>query len=112
MSSKSNQNSINTILGSLTINNASGSNANNYEEESTVITPKQIIVNGNPISLASIISYSFQINLTVPANDTAEFIFNGNVNRYVILDSTVPTWSFTCDNPIIFISNYSQFIDK
>jgi hypothetical protein len=116
MSVKSNQGSLNTSLGKLTVNNAYDANtnttANPFVAEQTIITPTFISVNGNVVSTAKILSTQFTgINVNVPAEDvdgnpgTITFLIDGDALQYSFTALTVPTWSFTTVHSSITVSD-------
>jgi len=107
MSSKSNLNSLNTVLGKLTINNDYDVNAQGYAGSETVITPSSITVNGNQISNATFKSIAVVgIDITIPANDTYYFDFICDDFDYTLETETVALISFTTENSYISIASY------
>ena len=112
MSSSSNQNSLNTALGKLTINNAYNAKAHGYVDSETVITSTFININGNVVNTAKIISSQYTgINVIVPAQNgdgtpgTATFEISGDDLEYNFTDTTVPTWSITTASSSITVSD-------
>lgn len=112
MSVKSNQGSLNTSLGKLTINNSYDANSNPFVVEQTIITPTNILINGNVVNTAKILSTQFiGINETVPAQDgdgndgTLLFLIDGDALGYTFTNSTVPTWSITTTHSSITVSD-------
>jgi len=111
MSIKSNQGSLNTSLGKLTINNSYDANtntaANPFVLDETIITPTFISVNGNIVNTAKIASTIYGgLDVPVPANNTSYIIIDGEDFQYTFSQTpeTVPTWSFTCNNSYIYVS--------
>jgi hypothetical protein len=112
MSSKSNQNSLNTALGKLAINNNYNAKTNGYVDEETIITPTYISINGNVVNTAKIASYQYTgINLVIPAANgdgtpgRAQFVVNGNDFQYNFSNTTIPTWSFTTGESSITVED-------
>ena len=107
MSSKSNLNSLNTVLGKLTINNDYDVNAQGYAGAETVITSSSITVNGNPISNATFKSIAaVGIDITIPSNTNYYFDFICNNFGYTLENETVVLISFTTENSYISIYGY------
>lgn len=110
MSSKSNQNSLNTTLGRLTINNDYDVNSEGYEGEQTIITSSSISINGNIVNTAKIVSFAYTgIQLDIPAAQDENtpgilpFVVDGDDFEYTFTDKTVPTWSITTDSTAITV---------
>ena len=131
MSSKSNQGSLNTVLGKLTINNSFDAKSDGFENQQTVIGPDNMKINGYDVlttisSKMIVYSTAFTVVVSTPkpvainlgfynffseANTIANFTYTGDgssvyaVSIAINVDTNVLTINLNNDGEDVNISN-------
>lgn len=103
MSSKSNQGSLNTVLGKLTINNQYDVNSDGFQNQQTVISPDNMKINGYDVlttisSKMIVYSTAFTVVVDTPIN------VNVNLGLYNFFSeaNTIANFTYTGDSSSVY----------
>lgn len=103
MSSKSNQGSLNTVLGKLTINNQYDANSDGFQNQQTVISPDNMKINGYDVLTtisSKMIVYATAFTVAVDTPKPVEV--NLGLYNFFSEANTIANFTYTGDSSSVY----------